>query len=360
MKIGAPHFVDFGRNMEHSPDGRAYLVAHGSVRPEAFNSWSSGDQVYLLRVIPSIETINDPKAYEFYAGQDAQGQPVWTREFAQMKPLLEWNRNMGIVTATYVPGLKKFLMCVTDGHGPNASTYGPYHTYILESAALTGPWKRVTYMKEFGKQAYFVNFPSKFISPDGRTLWMSYSGGWHVHTPNPAGGRYGLTLQEVRLVDVGNPAGVKPYEFSVGTVPEAPQNVARLAKVTASSQAKTSPAVGAINGRVGGRDLTGDDADEWMSEKEGVGAWLRLAWDMPQRVNRVWLFDGPHRDTQVKEAELHFSDGSSIAVGELPSDASQGRQIAFPSKTVTWMEVRITKTLNKDAALSEVSVFKQE
>lgn len=30
VKIGAPHFVDFGRELEHSPDGKAYLVAHGA------------------------------------------------------------------------------------------------------------------------------------------------------------------------------------------------------------------------------------------------------------------------------------------------------------------------------------------
>ena len=30
VKIGAPHFVDFGKNMEHSPDGKAYLVGHGA------------------------------------------------------------------------------------------------------------------------------------------------------------------------------------------------------------------------------------------------------------------------------------------------------------------------------------------
>ncbi|TFG49565.1 MAG: hypothetical protein E4H40_02755, partial [Candidatus Brocadiia bacterium] len=33
VKIGSPHFVDFGRNMEHSPDGKAYLVGHGAVEP---------------------------------------------------------------------------------------------------------------------------------------------------------------------------------------------------------------------------------------------------------------------------------------------------------------------------------------
>ncbi len=30
VKIGAPHFVDFGRDMEHSPDGMAYLLAQGA------------------------------------------------------------------------------------------------------------------------------------------------------------------------------------------------------------------------------------------------------------------------------------------------------------------------------------------
>jgi hypothetical protein len=30
VKIGAPHFVDFGRNMQHSPDGKAYLLGMGA------------------------------------------------------------------------------------------------------------------------------------------------------------------------------------------------------------------------------------------------------------------------------------------------------------------------------------------
>ena len=30
VKIGAPHFVDFGKDMEHSPDCKAYLLAQGA------------------------------------------------------------------------------------------------------------------------------------------------------------------------------------------------------------------------------------------------------------------------------------------------------------------------------------------
>jgi len=29
VRVGAPHVVDFGCNLEHSPDGNAYLLAHG-------------------------------------------------------------------------------------------------------------------------------------------------------------------------------------------------------------------------------------------------------------------------------------------------------------------------------------------
>jgi hypothetical protein len=207
VKIGAPHFVDFGRDMEHSPDGKAYLVATGAelqdAQPRFANlSWITGDQVYLLRVTPSPDTINDPQAYEFYAGHDAQGQPVWTNSWEEMSPLLEWNNNMGCVTATYLPARKTYLMCVTDG----GNTCARMHTYILESQALTGPWRLVTYLRNFGEQAYFVNFPSKFLEADGRTAWLCYSGNFATNWNNeqiqinPPGTRYGLVLQKIRLL----------------------------------------------------------------------------------------------------------------------------------------------------------------
>ena len=42
VKIGAPHFVDFGKNMEYSPDGKAYLVGQGATQADANLSWISG------------------------------------------------------------------------------------------------------------------------------------------------------------------------------------------------------------------------------------------------------------------------------------------------------------------------------
>ena len=208
VRFGSPHFVDFGRNMQHSPHGHAYLVAHGAQLPDpsprpANASWITGDQIFLARVIPSLKTMNDPAAYEFFAGRDTEGRGLWTRSFAEMKPLLDWNNNCGCVTATWNPGPRKFLMCVTDGQ----NTISSYNTYMLEADSITGPWRLVTYLRDFGEQAYFVNIPSKFIAAEGHRLWLCYAAnftnnikrGTHFQS-DPPGSGYGMTLQEIALL----------------------------------------------------------------------------------------------------------------------------------------------------------------
>lgn len=209
VKIGAPHFVDFGQNMEHSPDGKAYLVAHGSSLPDFMprhpnNSWITGDQVFLCRVDPQPDEVNDIASYEFYAGKDENGKDIWSRDFNKIQAIADWNNNMGCVTMTYNAPLKKYLMCVTDGQ----STWSRYNSYILESNNITGPWRMVTYMKDFGEMAYFLNIPSKFISKDGKTMWLCYSTNWinvwqkrEVYPADPKGSSYSMTLAEFKLLD---------------------------------------------------------------------------------------------------------------------------------------------------------------
>ena len=207
VKIGAPHVVDFGKNMEHSPDGKMYMVGHGATEPDeqdrkANLSWITGDQIYLCRVTPSPESVNDASQYEYFAGNDSAGNPVWSKEFGKIQPILDWDNHCGCVTITYNAPLKRYLMCVTDGK----NTQSRYDTYLVESERITGPWKLITYMKEFGTEAYFVNIPSKFIAADGRSFWLCYSANWYnvctrkpVHPVNPPGGEYAMSLHEVRL-----------------------------------------------------------------------------------------------------------------------------------------------------------------
>lgn len=187
--------------MRHSPNGKAYLVGHGAVRPDSNLAWISGDQVYLMRVTPSLKNMNNPAAYEFFAGHDRSRAPIWTQDFARIRPLVEWHGRVGHVTVTYNAPLRRYLMCITDGWPTNSTM----NTYILESENLTVPWKLVTFMEKFGAQAYFVNIPSKFISADGKTIWLCYSANYTNMAfgtsiaENPIGSIYALCLQEVTL-----------------------------------------------------------------------------------------------------------------------------------------------------------------
>ena len=356
VKIGAPHFVDFGKNMQYSPDGYAYLVSHGASQgPEgrrfAYNSWITGDEIYLIRVKPSIENMNDATKYEFFAGHDQQGKPIWSKDFKKIKPIAEWKDNMGCVTMTWNEPMKKYLMCVTDG----GNTVHYFNTYILESDNITGPWRLVTYMKRFGEQAYFVNIPSKFIGKDGRTLWICYaanfSSGWGgiKFKSNPPGSRYGMCLQEVKLLAPGD--RLENDELN------SPKNVALTARVSASSVHRDYSVNGAVDGIVGG--YPDNTQNEWASNGEGDSAMIRLTWDSPQKINRIWLFDRPNNLDQITSGMILFDDGTTIKTGALPDDAKKGLEITFEPKTVKWLLfiVSTVKPNSPNIGLSEIAVF---
>jgi hypothetical protein len=274
---------------------------------------------------------------------------------------------MGCVTITYNAPLRKYLMCVTDGW----PTVAKMNSYILESGKITGPWKLVTYMKEFGEQGYFLNFPSKFISKDGLTLWLCYSGnfsqGWNNirFEAKPAGSRYGLVLQQIKLL---NPAAYRQFKDKLSqsqqkqTDPlKSSSNIAPKAKVTASSTYKGYSAEAAIDSVVGG--YPADISTEWASKGEKASATMQLSWDKVQNINRIWLFDRPNTNAdQVTAGTLIFSDGSSINVGKLPDDASAAKEITFGPKKVTWLKFVVTsvKPETQNIGLSEIAVFSAE
>ena len=359
VKIGAPHFADFGKALQHSPDGKAYLVAQGASdghnRRFAYNSWITADQVYLVRVTPSVANMNDTTKYEFFAGRRANGEGLWTSDFARIQPIAEWRDHMGCVTMTYNAPLKKYLLCVTDG----GNTVSRYHTYILESDHITGPWKVVAFLRNFGEQAYFVNLPSKFIRGDGRTLWLCYSAnfssGWGGITfkSRPPGSRYAMCLQEVRLLAPSDP--VPPPSALT-----APDNIAPLATVTVSSTHPDYALDGLTDAAVDG--YPGDIRREWCSRGENDTAMVRLTWSEEQTVDRVWLFDRPNKLDQIRSGLLVFSDGTSLRTGELPDEAKQGLQIKFAPKRITWLVFVVNEVQpgSPNIGLSEIAVFRRQ
>ncbi|MCD6395206.1 MAG: hypothetical protein J7M40_17105 [Planctomycetes bacterium] len=355
IKMGAPHFVDFGKNMEHSPDGKAYIVGHGATKKEGAHAWNFGDQIYMARVKPSPETINDKSAWEFFAGHDSKGDAIWSKNWDDIKPLLDWYQNMGIVTITYNAPLKKYIMFVTSGRYTGEEEFD---TMVLECDKVDGKYKLVTYMKDFGSQAYFVNMPTKFISEDGKTGWIVYSNncfGWyHV---NPPGGGYNHSIVEMKFY---TPGDQRLPDYNAPTPFLAESNVATKANVVCSSvsaelknyRMHPTNGQGAITGYIGHNSY-----ENWYAE-HAEGAWIQLVWDTPQTVDRVVLVDSPWGGLNVKEGELTFSDGSKELLNmPLPDDGSAGVEISFAAKTITWVKFEIKKFSGR-AGLGEFAVFK--
>lgn len=366
VKLGTPHFVDFGKNLQYSPDGKAYLVGHGALDKDPTprvgdNSWIAGDAIYMARVAPSIENMNDIAKYEFFSGFDKNKKAVWSSDFNKIKPVLVWDDHMGCTTITYNPVLKKYIMCTTDGW-PGMKDM---NSYLLESEQITGPYKLITYMKNFGRQAYFLNLPSRFIGETGRTAWLSYSANFNnVYfcdrtLADPIGSRYAWNLQEFLLLDQDTRKRIENFpEEQIDPIKQK-NNIALRSNVTVSSANKKFRIFSELITYFGEGAVDGKVENEWVSDGEKSTAMIRLNWNQPEKVSRVWLFDRPNPKDQVLSGMLAFSDGSTVRVSELPNDARSCKEISFPEKTITWMAffVNTVSETTGNVGLAEIAVF---
>ena len=96
----SPHFVDFGKNLEHSPDGKAYLVAHGRFRRHQ-------PPLRLQQLDHRRPDLPDPRHPQHREHErrlevrvlrrhDARSHPLWTSDFAQIKPIAALERQHGL------------------------------------------------------------------------------------------------------------------------------------------------------------------------------------------------------------------------------------------------------------------------
>jgi hypothetical protein len=66
-----------------------------------------GDQVYMARVDPTFEAVNDRAQWEFYAGGSGADAKWVKGDVGAAEPLVNWENHTGVVTMTYHPTIKK-------------------------------------------------------------------------------------------------------------------------------------------------------------------------------------------------------------------------------------------------------------
>jgi hypothetical protein len=169
--FGAPTFLNFGRNYEGRRDEFVYVYSHDSD-----SAYSSADRMVLARV-PLVQ-IRERKAYEFLRAFGESGQALWTRDIRERGAVFVNPGRCYRSGITYNAGLKRYLWCQvlpesTDTRCPRfqggfgiyeaPEPWGPWHTVFYTEAWDTGPGETST-------------FPTKWMSQDGRTLHLLFSG----------------------------------------------------------------------------------------------------------------------------------------------------------------------------------------
>ena len=263
---------------------------------------------------PSIENINDITKYEFFAGHDAAGKPIWTGDFAKIKPLLDWNNNMGVVTMTYDAPLKKYLMCVTDGW-PTCCENAHLHP---RSRRDHRPVAAGDLHEGFRRAGLLRELPLE-VHQRRRQDALAVLFGEFRHNLERRCAEVQSARRLLRDVPARNTSACARRSGAQAEPNPllAEKNVARKAKVEVSSCYPSYRGEGATDGVVGG--FPNDITKEWASNAEKAGAWIKLSWDKPQKIDRVWLFDRPndtrsnHRRHVGVQRRQHDQAGKALA-----------------------------------------------
>lgn len=168
-------FADFGMNSGNAIDG--YVYAYG-----LDNNWRDQHTLYLARV-PS-GSIQTRSAWSFYTGTDVNGNPLWSSDITTKLAVLEDDRMLyptmfgtdcpsnnpviGQGGVVYDAPLQRFLF----------SSWSCSTHELYEAPHPWGPWS-LFYSKDFtplrltqSRGQYGTNIPSKYISTDGKSLWL--------------------------------------------------------------------------------------------------------------------------------------------------------------------------------------------
>lgn len=174
-------FVDYGKASQNAPDSRyAYAFGlDGNWRDSYTDVVSDPTELFLARV--PVASVQDRDTWEFYAGDEDNDAPKWTRDITQKLPVLVDERRvheelsgtgMSVLSqggVTYLPKLDRYV-------------YTSWTEHTFEFYEATNPWGPWTlfHSEDFGAYpwaedalgGYGTTVPSKFVSEDNLTLWL--------------------------------------------------------------------------------------------------------------------------------------------------------------------------------------------
>jgi hypothetical protein len=168
--FGCPTFLNFGPNYAGARDDYVYVYS-----PDSDEAYAMVDRMVLARVPKN--KIREAGAYKYFRAPAPDGSARWATNIAERASVLTNPGRCYRSGVTYNAGLRRYLWCVTSPVEDRSTAGG---LLIYDAPEPWGPWTLLFATDKWdtapGESA---SFPTKWMSPDGRTAWLVFSGDDH-------------------------------------------------------------------------------------------------------------------------------------------------------------------------------------
>jgi hypothetical protein len=205
-----PTFLQYGKDYQGARDSYVYMYA-----PELkSSSWEvqKPGEITLMRVPRS--GLSSRSQYEYFAGLDGGGSPVWTGDMNGRRPVFQ-DRENGVMTVSvsYNPGLGRYFL-ITEHTAGMRGNIG-----IYDAPEPWGPWTTVLFESGFGTPeidatTFFWNFSNKWLSADGRDFTLVFTGVSSNDSWNTVRGRFTTGSASTTCPDPHSHAGIHSYPYA--------------------------------------------------------------------------------------------------------------------------------------------------
>jgi hypothetical protein len=174
--FGAPTFLNFGSNYAGARDDFVYVYSHDSD-----SAYEPADRMVLARV--PKDRIRDRDRYEFFVRLDGQVDPVWSRDIAERGAVFTNPGRVYRSGIAYSRGLKRYIwyqplpgeQLQHDGGRTDIRFEGGMGVY--DAPEPWGPWTTAYFTARWDAgPGESGNFPTAWMSDDGRTMYLVFSG----------------------------------------------------------------------------------------------------------------------------------------------------------------------------------------
>jgi CubicO group peptidase (beta-lactamase class C family) len=165
--FGAPTFLNFGKNYSDARDEYVYIYSH-----DHDSAYEPGDRMVMARVAKA--RLKEKDQYEFFAGLDPTGRPLWTRDIEMRASVFDHKGKCYRHGISYNPGVQRYMWCQVI---PGEDTRFEGGFGIYEAPEPWGPWRTVYYTERWDVgPGETCSIPPKWLSQNGQTGWLVFSG----------------------------------------------------------------------------------------------------------------------------------------------------------------------------------------